>query len=65
MNILIIHNYYAERGGEDVVFEIESKALQSLGHKVIRYSRNNKEIEKYSFFKKVEFVFSYDMFVPV
>jgi glycosyltransferase involved in cell wall biosynthesis len=58
MNILIIHNYYSQRGGEDAVFENESKALEQLGHKVIRYSRNNKEIENYSLIKKFKFICS-------
>ena len=58
MNILIIHNYYSQRGGEDAVFENESKALEQLGHKVIRYSRNNKEIENYSLIKKIKFICS-------
>lgn len=58
MNILIIHNYYSQRGGEDAVFENESKALENLGHNVIRYSRNNIEIDYYNFFKKITFIFS-------
>lgn len=58
MNILIIHNYYKQRGGEDAVFENESKALEKCGHKVFRYIRNNKEIDDYSIFQKINFVFS-------
>ncbi len=58
MNILIIHNYYKQRGGEDAVFEIESEALEKLGHKIIRYIRHNKEIDDYSILQKIGFVFS-------
>src|SRR4030042_2544230 len=58
MNILIIHNYYKHRGGEDAVFENESNALEKLGHKVIKYTRNNREIDDYSILQKLGFIFS-------
>lgn len=46
MNILLIHNYYQKRGGEDTVFENETNALKKQGHTVIVYSRHNDEIKK-------------------
>lgn len=52
MKILQIHNKYQQQGGEDVVYNAEKELLESHGHTVIRYERNNKEIEEYSFVKK-------------
>ena len=42
--ILITHNYYRIRGGEDVVVENEKTLLEQHGHKVILYTRHNDEI---------------------
>lgn len=55
MKILIIHNYYKNRGGEDTVFENESKALKEKGYEVIRYIRHNDELQDYSALKKLFF----------
>ncbi len=44
MRVLIVHNYYKNRGGEARTLEIDKKALESQGHKVCVYSRDNKEI---------------------
>lgn len=45
MKIVIAHNRYKQRGGEDVVVAAESTLLEENGHTVIRYSRSNDEIE--------------------
>ena len=58
MNILIIHNYYKHRGGEDHVYENESRALKNSGHNVIKYTRHNNETDNYSFWGKLNFIFS-------
>ena len=42
MNILIVHNYYQQRGGEDAVFETEKEELKKIGHNIIEYTRHNK-----------------------
>ncbi|HQJ06450.1 MAG TPA: glycosyl transferase family 1, partial [Spirochaetota bacterium] len=55
MNILLVHNYYKIRGGEDSVFENESAELEKKGHKVIKYVKKNSEIDKYNFFQKILF----------
>ena len=44
-NILIVHNYYQNHGGEDTVVANEKKMLEEHGHKVILYSRNNSELK--------------------
>ena len=45
MKILVVHNYYQEPGGEDVVFEQECALLRRHGHEVITHVRNNAEIK--------------------
>ena len=45
MKILIVHNQYQHRGGEDVVREAESRLLRNAGHTVIEYVRSNSECE--------------------
>lgn len=45
LKILIIHNSYVFRGGEDEVVEAEKRMLEAYGYTIIMYSRNNREIE--------------------
>jgi glycosyltransferase involved in cell wall biosynthesis len=45
MKILLVHNSYRQRGGEDVVFEQERANLERAGHNVVVYHRSNSEIE--------------------
>ena len=44
MKILIVHNEYQNRGGEDCVVAAESRLLANAGHGVVRYGRTNHEI---------------------
>jgi glycosyltransferase involved in cell wall biosynthesis len=44
MTILLAHNYYQHRGGEDAVFEAEAALLQARGHTVIRYAVHNDDV---------------------
>ena len=53
MNILIVHNYYKLPGGEGIVVENEKNMLLENGHNVFLYTRDNKEIDKYSLIKKI------------
>lgn len=46
MNILIVHNYYKLPGGEDTVVQSEKNLLESRGHKVVLYTRSNKELDE-------------------
>lgn len=46
MKVLVVHNYYQQRGGEDATFEQECQLLARFGHTVVPYQRNNKEIEQ-------------------
>ena len=48
MKILLVHNSYQQRGGEDEVFANERDLLQSADHEVVEYVRSNDEIHDYS-----------------
>ncbi len=44
MKILIVHNTYQQRGGEDAVVGAETRLLEANGHAVLHYERNNDEL---------------------
>jgi glycosyltransferase involved in cell wall biosynthesis len=46
LRVLIAHARYRQRGGEDAVAESETQLLQSRGHKVVSYTRDNKDINE-------------------
>lgn len=48
MKILIVHNAYQQRGGEDSVVDAEISMLRAYGHHVSLYRRDNGEIENSS-----------------
>lgn len=48
MQILIIHNYYQHRGGEEQVFQAESDLLKANGHSVWHYTVTNDQIKEMS-----------------
>lgn len=52
-NILLVHNQYKNRGGEDTVFENELKLLIENGNNVLQYTRDNNEIDKINILKKI------------
>lgn len=52
-NILIVHNYYKFPGGEDTVVANEKTLLESRGHKVVLYTRNNAELEQQGALNKI------------
>ena len=43
-NILVVHNAYQQRGGEDAVVEAEIDLLRSRGHAVAEYRRSNDDL---------------------
>ena len=53
MKILIVHNFYKLPGGEDTVVRNEKRMLESHGHRVILYTRDNKELDNMSRVKKL------------
>jgi len=48
MRILIVHNRYQLRGGEDTVFEAESALLEAAGHQVERVEFDNSSISGFA-----------------
>jgi glycosyltransferase involved in cell wall biosynthesis len=53
MKILMVHNFYQQPGGEDVVFAQEHQLLESKGHRVITYTRTNYEADRLSGLNRV------------
>jgi glycosyltransferase involved in cell wall biosynthesis len=45
MRILVVHESYQQRGGEDAVAAAEAQQLEVHGHTVLRYSRHNSELK--------------------
>ena len=58
MKILICHNFYRNRGGEDSNFFLQKKLLQSKDHKVSCFTRNSQAFKKYSLIQKVMLFFN-------
>lgn len=56
MKVLVIHNRYLERGGEDEVVSAEIRLLEGHGHKVIYYEKSNEYINKLPFLRKLIFI---------
>ena len=46
MKVLMCHNYYQNRGGEDEVFEIEGELLRKHGHQVVQHTVHNDTIKQ-------------------
>jgi len=51
MRILLLHNYYQQPGGEDIVFEAEKAMLESKGHQVITFVENNIRLNEMNLLK--------------
>ena len=56
MKILVIHNYYLEKGGEDNAVLAEINLLREYGNEVVIYKKKNQDLEKESFFRKLMFL---------
>ncbi len=46
--ILLVHNYYQQTGGEDLVVADEARLLESRGHEVVRYTVHNDQVSSLS-----------------
>ena len=53
MKIVLVHNFYRQAGGEDVVFQSEKRLLERAGHTVIPYVRSNMELKDDSLVHKI------------
>jgi glycosyltransferase involved in cell wall biosynthesis len=58
MRILMVHNYYQQRGGEDESVEQDIQLLREHGHEVDFFSKHNDEIDRYSLLQKSSLLFS-------
>src|SRR5262245_41243104 len=45
MRVLVVHESYQQRGGEDAVAKAEAEQLELHGHTVLRYARHNDELK--------------------
>ncbi len=52
MKVLVLHNRYTQRGGEDIVVDSEEQLLATMGHTVLPYHRNSAEIEQFTLVQK-------------
>ncbi|OZC03348.1 hypothetical protein BSZ36_10365 [Rubricoccus marinus] len=46
LTVLLVHNFYQHPGGEDRVFEVEGEMLEQRGHRVLRYTLRNEEVDE-------------------
>lgn len=53
LTILQVHNFYQLPGGEDTVAQNERLLLEERGHRVVPYTRDNKELNNFSLFRKL------------
>ena len=53
MNVLVVHNKYKQKGGEDVVVANEVKLLEEMGYTVFEYIRSNDELDSMGLLKKI------------
>jgi glycosyltransferase involved in cell wall biosynthesis len=56
MKIMMVHNAYQQRGGEEVVFESEKRLLERNGHEVVPYVRSNMELQDASLLDRLALV---------
>lgn len=52
MKILLVHNFYQYRGGEDEVVENEKALLEKYGNEIVTYYVDSSEIKEYSNIQK-------------
>jgi glycosyltransferase involved in cell wall biosynthesis len=45
--ILVVHNVYQQRGGEEAVVAAETRLLEKSGHAVVRFERHNDELREH------------------
>lgn len=57
LNILQIHNYYQQAGGEDTVVSNEKRLLEEAGYSVFTYYRSNEEVNEKRGFRRLTIPF--------
>jgi glycosyltransferase involved in cell wall biosynthesis len=51
VKVLLCHNFYQQRGGEDESVEDEAALLLSYGHEVVWYRRDGSELDRFNAFQ--------------
>lgn len=68
-NVLLVHNRYRIPGGEDIVVKNEKRMLESHGHKVVTYIKNNDDVKDKGFFSKIHLalnaIFSVNSYIEI
>jgi glycosyltransferase involved in cell wall biosynthesis len=57
-SVLVIHNRYQQSGGEDTIVDAEISLLQTAGHRVVQYFRDNASIASYGTLQKASLFLS-------
>jgi glycosyltransferase involved in cell wall biosynthesis len=65
LRIIIAHNVYRQRGGEDIVAEQEAALLERHGHDVVRFTRDNHDIHGHGSGVAIDTIWSTDTFAAV
>jgi glycosyltransferase involved in cell wall biosynthesis len=50
--VMLVHNFYQQRGGEDNVVDAELRLLKRAGHRTVSFFRHNREIGHHSWWAK-------------
>jgi glycosyltransferase involved in cell wall biosynthesis len=54
MRLLLIHNYYREKGGENAAFDLLVRLLREQGHDLAQYSRHSMTLDRLSIRERVK-----------
>jgi glycosyltransferase involved in cell wall biosynthesis len=46
--IMLVHDYYLQRGGEDYIFEGDRDLLERRGHRVIQFTLHNDQVQNWN-----------------
>jgi glycosyltransferase involved in cell wall biosynthesis len=50
--VMLVHNFYQHRGGEDIAVDQELRLLTEAGHRTVTFFRHNREIDNYPWWEK-------------
>ncbi|MBZ5568029.1 MAG: glycosyltransferase [Acidobacteriia bacterium] len=55
LKVLLCHNQYRQRTGEDIAFDLARSLLQAAGYSVSLHTRSSRETDQFAFFEKLSF----------
>src|SRR5258708_38856407 len=50
--VMLVHNFYQHRGGEDIAVGADLRLLTGAGHRTVTFFRHNREIDDYPWWEK-------------